>query len=162
MADALVEAARRGMPPASAAAKLGVDDSTVRRWLQMGRDELTQWHSGQAIAQETIAACRALYARIRQASAECEAEMLESVREAANTVGRSGVREWRAATWWLNNSPATRQIYHEHKEVEVNHGGQVGVEHRLVRQMSDAQLIELAGPEIAGLIEAPAHIDNVG
>jgi hypothetical protein len=87
--------------------------------------------------------------------------MLESVREAANTVGRSGVKEWRAATWYLNNAPSTRQTYHEHKEVSIEHRGEVGVEHRLVRDMTDAQLIELASPDIAGLL-APAAGGDTG
>lgn len=86
---------------------------------------------------------RAFFGRIAQARLERQLEAVERIRQAGGTVGKSGVLEWRADAWYLEHSPDTRHDWHEHREMTVEAGGVITHEHRMVRDATDAELLEM-------------------
>ena len=77
----ICEAIRQGATPAVAAAAVGVNASTLRRWLA---DERPQF--------------RALATAMREAQAEVSMELLRRLQVAADKM------TWRAAAWMLDRS----------------------------------------------------------
>jgi hypothetical protein len=148
--SALVQAARRGIPPSTAARAIGISDRTVREWLLASKGT---WSDGSTVESATLTLLAALTGDIAAAQASFEAEAVESILEAGKMMGKSGTRDWRATAWALNNLPSTRATYREHRELKVEHAGQVSHEHRVVRELEDGQLLELLPPELADIVD---------
>lgn len=85
---------------------------------------------------------QAFSARIRAAQAEFEAEQVQAIAEAGGVVGKSGVPEWRARSWLLNNHPRYRATYRQERQIEMHQSGTVTHEHTLAAALSDDQLSE--------------------
>jgi hypothetical protein len=96
-----------------------------------------------------------------QATAICEAQVAKKVYQASQQANeRTGLNEWRSGAWLLNNSPATRQSWHEHKElaIEHRHVEALAEEHRLASGMSLAELADcIEDPEWRELLDAPSQ-----
>lgn len=131
---------RRGVPLATACTIAGVDVRAVEMWkaIAMGRQDTYQ--SGSPPGPEVREKMVLLVQELARAAAEREASAVGIVADAAETTGKSGVKEWRAAAWLLNNHPAYREAWHEQREVSIEQTGTITHEHRLARQLSDDDL----------------------
>jgi len=68
---------------------------------------------------------------------------------------RVGERDWRAGSEWLKYGP-NRRNWHEHRELKIEHAGQVSHEHRLALGMDRGELVDcIDDPEWRELLEAP-------
>jgi hypothetical protein len=102
--------------------------------------------------------------RVRTAQAKVAAESAKSILEAGQTVGKNGVKEWRALAWWLNNSEQTRKDWYEHRsqQIDVQQHGALSEEARVVEELWSSgaagrrQVLEMAGPEFAALVSPDA------
>jgi hypothetical protein len=140
IADAIVGAVRRGVPPSTAARAAGISDATVLDWIQApisGR-----WRTGDNVSDEYLAKLNEFRDRILHAQACYESELVQAISEAGKTVGKSGVPEWRANAWLANNHPAYRKTYRQERfpddasrVLNINHV------HTLVREMSNADVL---------------------
>lgn len=135
--DALVAEVRKGTPASTAARALGIAPQTLSDWLTAAQSPDPSPKLGDDL-QPVIAD---LAERIARARAEHEAEMVQAVVTAATVANeKTGIPDWRAGAWYLNNAPHTRQTYRQHREVEVHNTGTISHEHQLVRDYSDAEL----------------------
>lgn len=152
---AILDGIRQGIPAGTAARLAGIPGRTWDGWQQImaGRSE---WYSGEMVSEPLRTFLAALAERIAAARAEFEAQQVQLVALAAQERNeRTGQRDWRASAWLLNNHPAYRQAYREYRELHVEQQGALSVEHRLVRQLPLADVLELAGPEFRDLLPAP-------
>jgi hypothetical protein len=98
--------------------------------------------------------------RARVVLAACEAKIARQVYRASQQANeKTGLVEWRAGAWLLNNAPTTRARWHEHRELTVhdNHENNGADQLRLAQQMSDQELLEAAPAEWRELwVETPA------
>jgi hypothetical protein len=132
----LANAVRRGVPLETAATAAGISRSQVYTWLQVAQTQ--SWPSDNPVSDESLKSITAFAAQIRVAQAEFEADQVAGIAAAAQVVGRSGVPEWRARAWLLNNHPRTRNTYHEVKQLEQSGTVTTLHEHRIVREIADA------------------------
>jgi hypothetical protein len=88
---------------------------------------------------------RTLFEGVAAAHAEWKAEAVRNIKEAGETIGRSGVREWRADAWLLDHSPQYRDRWGHH--VQVDQTVHVSHVHQLVRELSDEDLLALAAAD---------------
>jgi len=137
LSDALIERivtrVEKGVPLETAVKAAGVRDDQVRQWGQVSQGA-SVLSDGTLVGDDDQRWLQEFMERIGQAQAEREATLVEGIGDAAATVGRSGVPEWRAGAWMLNNLEAYRQRYHEQRDVHVS--GKV--EHSLERQLVEA------------------------
>jgi len=151
--QAILRAVSSGVPDAAAAQLAGIPGQTWRRWRLLAEQHATHWPDGSPIADATQTFLRSLSSDLANARAEFEAHQVESIAQAAEQVNeRTGLRDWRANAWLLNNHPAYRQTYREFRELHVEQRGQVSHEHRLVRDLEDSQLLELAPADYRELV----------
>lgn len=159
--QALVAAARRGVPPQVACLAAGIPRETVASWNHVALNGT--WPSGDPAAESVKIAVAALAGDLAVAQAECEAEMVQNIEKAGYRELKSGGVDWRAHLDLLKHHSAYRERWREHREVSVWHRGQVAHEHRIVRELDAGQLTVLAvdvAPELAGLL--PPGVDSPG
>lgn len=94
------------------------------------------------------------------AQAEHDAKMASVISKAAESYNeKTGIPEWRAAAWNLEHG-ASRSDWFTHRETAVidNRGfnREVPAEHKVVRAMTDDELIEM-NPQYRELLAAPDH-----
>jgi hypothetical protein len=152
VADAIVEAVRRGVPASTAARAAGISDATVLDWLEApitGR-----WRSGAEVSDASLAQLIEFRTRVEQAVAEFEQESIAAIAEAGRITGKSGVPEWRALAWLHNNHPAYRSRYKHERSFSVDGEQRHSVTHvhTLVREMPDALVRRALGsPDEGGV-----------
>jgi len=149
VADAIVEAVRRGVPPGTAARAAGITDASLYAWLSA--PVIGRWRNGSDMSQEAIELLSSFRERVDQASAEYEQGMIESIARAGTITGKSGVPEWRAHAWLANNHPHYRATYRPER-VQVVQGDQnVAIQHKhihtLVRELDDTSLARMLTQE---------------
>jgi transposase-like protein len=140
LAQSLANAVRKGVPIETAAQAAGVSPQQFYAWLRTA--EHGTWPHGTPVDATSLNAITAFAEQIRTAQAEFEAHQVENVAAAAEMIGKSGVREWRAGAWLLNNHPRYRERYRQHREVQVEQSGTVKHEHTLVRNTDPNELEE--------------------
>ena len=140
IADAIVSAVRRGIPPSTAARAAGINDATVLDWI--AAPVTGRWRSGDALSDEYMSLLSDFRERILHAQAEFESELVEAISQAGKTTGKSGVPEWRANAWLANNHPAYRRTYRQERfPTDDANRLQVSHIHTLVREMSNEDVL---------------------
>ena len=139
------------MPLDVALTSLEVNESNFYQWMRAAETDAENWHGGGAISEQTKAQILRLSQRVARARAVNEQRCVEAIHSAIGVVGKDGVPQWRPALEWLKVAPHTREKYREYREVNVTGGTTVTVEQRMVRQLSDSQLREVAGADWAAL-----------
>ncbi len=152
--DAIVQRVEAGVPFTTAAVAAGVSLRTAEYWLEIANGKRTHWPDGTPVSEAVSGFLAPIAERIAVAQAQFEAEAVQSIAEAGDMVGKSGIREWRAKAWLLNNHPGTRKQYHEHRELKVEHSGQVNHEHRIAAAMSEPELLEALPAEWREMVPA--------
>lgn len=133
LADALADAVRRGVPIETAAQAAGITDRTFYEWRKAAESGF--WSHGDPVSPESLRAITRFARLLQVAEAEAEVDHITAIAEAGATVGKSGVPEWRARAWLLNNHPRYRQRYRQHRETIVEQSGTVLHEHKLVKEL---------------------------
>ena len=102
--DALVAAVADGIPLSVAWKTAGLSRSTFQDWFAAA----TTGHgrNGSTVIAKSLPIIQGFCERIGQALAHHEAEMIQVITEAARTINKSGVKEWRAAAWLLEHGSA--------------------------------------------------------
>lgn len=140
---------RRGWQVMDALAASGIPVATWYQWLKAD----TEWPDGSAASPEA----RRFAARLRRSFARAQSlaagKATESVISASKM--KVGDRDWRAASEWLKYGP-NRRNWHEHRELKIEHAGQVSHEHKLALQMDRAELVDcIDDPEWRELLDDP-------
>lgn len=143
IADALVEAVRKGAQVQTVVGAAGISRTQFREWLRVGSGQQATWADGGTVSPDLLAQLQDLVERLQQAQDECEIALVSRIEEASRTVGKSGVIEWRAALALLQNSPAYRERWHQHQEVELSGRPEADPLRQLLGQLSTEKLIEL-------------------
>lgn len=139
----LVDAVSKGVPVETAARAVGIGPSTLYGWLRIAKSGV--WDSGDEVSESTKASLARFAERIAGAEAAFEALQVRRLAEAAEAVNeKTGLTDWRARAWLLNNHPRTRERYRQHKEVIVDSNSTVTHEHRMVSglQISELETLE--------------------
>lgn len=154
--DSLVRAVESGVPIETAALAAGIGMKTFYRWLEIARDG--QRADGVDVTPATVERCGQFGQRIREAQARHEAALVARIDAASQQYNaKTGVQEWRAGAWLLNNHPRTRATYRQERQVDVNTTGVVKHEHSLVKSM-DIDTLTLAFDTLNAL---PSADDDV-
>lgn len=165
-AEDIVRAVRLGVPLETAARAHGISQSALYEWLQIAQDNRDTWNNGHPLTPGSKAQILDLSERIARAKAERESRAVEIISDAAETVGKSGVPEWRAAAWLLNNHPAYRERWREHRQLQVEGNTQVNHYHREVRELPNSALKEALPAEFRELLpgdaDTPSQVDDNG
>lgn len=153
LADQIAKAVANGVPLETAAIASGLRRAAIYDWLQAA--ESGSWPSTHTpVTRDSLRLLTAFSDQIQRARAEWEAKQIAAISEAAQQVNaKTGIREWRAGAWLLNNHPVTRERYREHRQTTIEQTGTIHHSHQLVRQLTDAQLVEL---EQQALVEQQA------
>lgn len=147
LAAELVKAVEVGVPIETASQAAGISEKTFYEWLQAG--QRGTWTDGSPTLPDTRARLLDFSQQIRAAQARFEAKHIELIAEAAQSVNeKTGIREWRAGSWLLNNHPRTRERYRQHRELEVKNMGTIVHEHQLASGL-DPQVLEQAYDALA-------------
>lgn len=163
--DALVEAIGNGSPRQTACRALGMDPKWLYEVFFTAREGVRRpnrggYNKSTAVVPETVQLYIDLVARIEEAEAKWEQTLIERVQTAALAVNeKTGIPEWRAATWLLEHG-RTRGNWHPEKSVKVTMAaaqGEVSEEHRTIGELSDSDLLELVDADFRGLIVAPTR-----
>jgi hypothetical protein len=172
IADELVKLVRQGVPISRAARLAGVSSQVLSEWKAVAEGRPT-WRDGTPVTDVSRNKIVTLFGRLAHAEAECARELVAGIQEAAKTANaKTGVPEWRAGAWLLNNHPAFRQEFHEHREVTVESNVNVTTERRYARALSPEELRQIVDGEAKLLPESasstpsesddpPAHVSNV-
>jgi len=91
--NALIKLIRAGNYVQTACNAVGIDVSTLWRWLKKGEKALELKKQGKEISQDDEKFCN-LYIAIKKAKAEAEVRNVTIIQTAA-------VKSWQAAAWWL-------------------------------------------------------------
>ena len=150
LADALADAVRNGVPIETATTAAGIPKQLFYTWLQAA--ERKQWRAGSPeLPDQTLCLLADFSDRIACAQAEFEASQVASVVSAAQQVNeKTGLRDWRANAWLLNNHPRTRARYRQEHVAQVTTTGTVHHEHTLTLEAPDDRLelwAALSAPE---------------
>jgi hypothetical protein len=140
LSDSLIEQiatrVQNGVPLQTTLKAAGVTDAMMNEWGRIAND---------AAAEDQVLRGRLLQfsERIGRAQAECEVTLIESIAQTSTMVGKSGLPEWRAGAWLLNNHPGYRETYRQQREMKITGTVEVSHEHQLVQQHShDLDLLE--------------------
>ena len=147
VADAIVQGVAGSLPVGTAATLAGVSPSAVSEWLRVADTGL--WHDGTPAHPDSQAQCLRLSERIAEARAQSEAAHVLAI---ANAVDRQQQADWRARAWMLNNHPATRETWREHRQSTVINTGSVSVVHKLAQQLDRTTLTEAIPGEFRELM----------
>jgi hypothetical protein len=127
---------QHGVPLQTALKAAGVTDAMVREWERIAKGVASD-NEG---TREWITA---FSERIGRAQAECEATLVEGIVETSATIGKSGLPEWRAGAWLLNNAPQYRDTYRQQREMRITREVPEHHEQQLVEQNEhDTALLE--------------------
>lgn len=139
LADSLATAVAAGVPIETAAQAAGISARTIYGWLKAAEDG--NWREGEPLDPQSLDAISRFSVLIRQAQAVFEAKQVQGVAEAAEAVNeKTGLRDWRARAWILNNHPRYRRTYRPERTVEMHQSGTVTHEHKLTEAADDDQL----------------------
>lgn len=142
--DQVVSRVERGVPLQTAFRAAGVTDATLKRWKR-----ITTTTSANDENQMVRGRILQFLERIQRAQAEHETRVLERIQLAAEATNeKTGIPEWRAGSWLLNNHPAYRETYRQQRHVEVHTSGVVHHEHQLAAEADDNQLRAWAALEL--------------
>lgn len=140
--EAVAEQVRQGVPASTALRMAGVSAQLVAHWRVVAETGL---HSnGEKATPETIERIRFLFEAVARAEDDFAARMVSTISRAATSVNlKTGIPEWRAADCLLSKHPVTRENWYEHREVQVEHTGDVSVRvaYSLARSLSDGDLL---------------------
>ena len=145
IADAIVQKVREGVPAATAARLAGIQPQQFGQWKQIA-EGATIWPNNSAgrVTEQTRSQIVNLFERLSHAEADFAAEMVQIITQAARSVNpKTGIPEWRASDCLLSKHPTTRKDWYEHREVSMEHRGdvQVAVAHRLAASMLPEALL---------------------
>lgn len=159
VADGLVDAVKRGVPVTTALRAGGFSATMWQQWQMVADSGVAVWPSlGMPMAPGTFDLVVDTVERLRRAVQEAEQVLVSRIYSTAMTANaKTGVPEWRAAAWLLNNAPAYRADYHEHKEIALSGGVTVSVEGRAARALSTEQLRAIASGQ-AKLLPARGQV----
>ena len=146
LANSLANAVRRGVPIETAAQAAGIGPRTIYQWLAIA--QTGHRHDGAHITDATKLVIERFADQIASAQADFEAHQIASIAEAGEVVGRSGIPEWRARAWLLNNHPRYRKTYRQERQLEVHNSGTVQHEHTIAQAASDDELRSWAALEL--------------
>lgn len=139
LADALAAAVERGVPITTAAQAAGISKTQASAWLLSA--ERGMWPDGTPLTDESRLAITAFAEKIARARANHEARMVASITEAATVPNaKTGLPDWRAGAWYLNNAPHTRETYRQERQVQMTGSVQHDHAHRLVQGKSVDEL----------------------
>ncbi len=144
-----------GVPFATAAQLAGIPSRTAQQWQAIAEGRMKVYQDGTTVSDSLRAFLAPLAEQIADARAHAEAEMLQTISNAARTVNsKTGLPEWRAAAWRLEHAPDTKRSYSEFREQRIEHTGTVNVEHRIAAQMSEPELLEALPAEWREMVPA--------
>jgi hypothetical protein len=143
--ERIADRVQKGVPLQTALKAAGVTDAMVREWERIANGSVADEEG----LRERIVA---FTGRIGQAQAECESLLVEGIAETSATIGKSGLPEWRAGAWLLNNHPRYRDTYRQQRELKITSTPEPTLEQKLVAEASLEQLeawaaLELQSPE---------------
>lgn len=129
----------KGVPLPTALKAAGVTDATVQLWHQVvrGAEHLTDGTVVDLVTRQWVSG---FVARVGQAEAILEANLIGNIADTSAIVGKSGVPEWRAGAWLLNNHPRYRETYRQQREVRITGMVTHSREDAFAESMTDAQL----------------------
>lgn len=135
LAARIVRYIRDGANVTAAAGILG-NRTTLYVWLQVA--ESGKYPNGIEASHEQTLLC----ARFRHAFERAQAHWELRATRTLALAGRSapGTYDWRAHHEHLKHAEATRARWREHRELRITQEGTVSHEHRVVAQMTDAEL----------------------
>src|SRR5581483_11760061 len=154
----------KGVPQLTAMRAAGISRRSLATWERVLAGERVVDDAGQDVTRDITEAIESLVEELEMAAARFEVSLVTSIDDARLTIGRSGVPEWRAAAWFLENSPGLREQFHKYSRIEVDTLPQMTEQQRreqkLVRNMSDAELLEGLDAEWRDLVALPEGKDN--
>lgn len=151
LADQLAAAVERGVPFETASQAAGIPARTVYGWLEIASKGYRT--DGATVSPESKTVIERFGQRIATARARFEARQLESIARAGEQVNaKTGLTDWRAPAWILNNHPQYRARYRQERVQQIEHSGSVHHEHKLAEAANDDQLrawamLELPAPQ---------------
>ena len=145
LAESLANAVRRGVPIETACQAAGIGSRTFFQWLEIANGGRS---NGATVTDESKVIIERFARLIASAQADFEAHQIASIAEAGEAVGRSGIPEWRARAWLLNNHPRYRKTYRQERQLEVHNSGTVQHEHTIAQAASDDELRSWAAIEL--------------
>lgn len=99
------------------------------------------WAHGDPVDPESLERLTRFAEKIATAQAQWESSQVLAIHDAADAVNaKTGLKDWRANAWLLNNSPRSRERWRPHREVNVTQSGTVQHEHSLVSALSTNEL----------------------
>ncbi len=131
-----------GVPFAAAARLAGIGERTVKLWLEIAAGKRSTWFDGSEVSAAARTEAERFGYAVAAARDRFEQEMVGSIRHAATTVNpKTGTYDWRAGLALLTHHPQYRGDWHEHREIEVHHTGEVSHAMQLASQLSDDELM---------------------
>lgn len=141
LADQLAEAVEAGVPIETACQAAGISRVTFYDWLQTAQRET--WHDGSPVKADSLEVIVAFASKVQRASAAFEAKRITAIARAAEAVNeKTGIPEWRAGAWLLNNHPRYRSTYRQERISQVEQTGTVRHEHSLAKALEPEQLAQ--------------------
>ena len=154
LADALADAVRTGVPIETAAQAAGLGPRTIYNWLAIAQNG--HRNDGVGVTDETLRLLVPFGEQIAAAQAQFEAARIQSIARAADQVNpKTGITEWRAGAWLLNNHPRYRQRYRQEHVSKVEQTGTVHHEHTLTTAADDASLEQWASLALPAATTTP-------
>ncbi|HXJ29543.1 MAG TPA: hypothetical protein VNG35_02830 [Gemmatimonadales bacterium] len=149
--DQLAAAVAQGVPIQTAARAASIAPETVYTWLHAARDGRWPQSHGSPIKPQHATRLARFAQQIATAQAVWEAQQVAAiVQDAAAYNEKTGLRDWRARAWLLNNHPATRATYRQEHQKLLTVEGTVHHEHSLVQSADDTSLEQWAALELPG------------
>ena len=147
--DQLAAAVANGVPIQTAARAASIAPETVYQWLHAARDGHWPQHNGGRIRPSHLPLLERFAQQIATAQATWEAKQVTAiVEDAAAYNEKTGLRDWRARAWLLNNHPATRARYRQEHQKLVTVTGTVHHELGLAQSADDQALEQWAALEL--------------
>jgi hypothetical protein len=133
---ALARAVSQGVPLETAAVAAGIGERSAYDWLSVV--ERGSWSNGSPVSPDHFQRCLQFSQAIRRAQAKWEAKQVAGIVKAAEERNaKTGLQDWRARAWLLNNHPRTRERYRQHRELEVNGTQTLNVYHQQAKQIAE-------------------------
>ena len=139
LAESIADAVSHGVPLETATQAAGISSRQCYEWIAAA--ERGAWHDGSPVRDDALRIITGFSEKIQRAQAEFEAKQIANIARTAEAVNeKTGIREWRAGAWLLNNHPRYRERYREHRQTTIEHQGTVTHEHQLVKQLEPEAL----------------------
>jgi transposase-like protein len=147
--DQLADAVAQGVPIQTAARAASIAPETVYTWLHAARDGHWPQSHGSPIKPQHLPRLARFAQQIATAQAAWEAQHIKAIVEYAAAYNeRTGLRDWRARAWLLNNHPTTRDRYRQEHQKLVTVSGTVHHELSLAQAADDRALEQWAALEL--------------